>query len=46
MAPFYFRFRREDGSAIWVDVQGMPMRNVAGEFTGIVGTFRMSDPQS
>lgn len=46
MAPFHFRLRREDGSAIWVDVQGTPMRNVAGEFIGIVGTFRVSESQS
>ena len=44
-SPFHFRLRREDGSAIWVDVQGTPMRNVAGEFIGIVGTFRVSDSQ-
>ena len=41
--PFHFRLRRKDGSAIWVDVQGTPMHNVAGEFLGIVGTFRVSD---
>ena len=44
-SPFHFRLRREDGAAIWVDVQGTPMRNVAGEFIGIVGTFRMSESQ-
>ena len=44
-SPFHFRLRREDGSAIWVDVQGTPMRNVAGEFIGIVGTFRVAAPQ-
>jgi PAS domain S-box-containing protein len=37
--PFHFKLRRNDGSAVWVDVQGTPMRNAAGEFTGIVGTF-------
>jgi PAS domain S-box-containing protein len=42
-APFHFRLRREDGSAIWVDVLGTPMRNAAGQFTGIVGTFTVSD---
>ncbi|MEO8050609.1 MAG: PAS domain-containing protein [Acidobacteriota bacterium] len=40
--PFHFRLRRKDGSAIWADVQGTPMRNAAGEFTGIVGTFTVS----
>jgi PAS domain S-box-containing protein len=44
-SPFHFRLRRKDGSAIWVNVQGSPMRNVAGEFIGIVGTFRVADPQ-
>ena len=45
-APFHFRLRREDGSAIWVDIQGTPMHNVEGEFLGIVGTFRTSAEQS
>jgi PAS domain S-box-containing protein len=40
--PFHFRLRRKDGSAVWVDVQGTPMHSVAGEFLGIVGTFRVS----
>ena len=44
--PFHFRLRRKDGSAIWTDVQGTPMHNVAGEFLGIVGTFKVSDKQS
>jgi PAS domain S-box-containing protein len=43
-SPFHFRLRRKDGSAIWVDVQGTPMRNAAGEFLGIVGTFSVSEP--
>lgn len=37
--PFRFRLRRGDGSAVWVDVQGTPMYNAAGVFTGVVGTF-------
>ena len=37
--PFTFRLRRYDGSGIWVDVQGTPLQNAAGEFNGIVGTF-------
>jgi PAS domain S-box-containing protein len=41
--PFHFRLRRKDGSAIWVDVQGTPLSNAAGEFLGIVGTFSVSD---
>jgi PAS domain S-box-containing protein len=41
--PFHFKLRRNDGSAVWVDVQGTPMRNAAGEFTGIVGTFSVSE---
>jgi PAS domain S-box-containing protein len=40
--PFHFRLRRKDGSSIWVDVQGTPMSNAAGEFLGIVGTFSVS----
>ena len=32
MDPFHFKLRRKDGSAVWVDVQGTPMHNAAGEF--------------
>ena len=41
--PFHFRLRRKDGSAIWVDVQGTPLSNAAGDFLGIVGTFSVSN---
>ena len=41
--PFHFKLRRTDGAAVWVDVQGTPMHNAAGEFTGIVGTFSVSE---
>ena len=41
--PFHFKLRRADGSAIWVNVQGTPMRNADGAFTGIVGTFTVSN---
>jgi PAS domain S-box-containing protein len=41
--PFHFRLRCKDGSAVPVDVQGTPMYNAAGRFTGIVGTFSVSD---
>src|ERR1700743_2709387 len=41
-APFPFRSRRQEGTAIWVSVQGTPMRNNAGEYTGIIGTFSVS----
>ena len=44
-APFHFKLRREDGSTVWVDVQGTPMRNSRGDFIGIVGTFRLSESQ-
>ncbi len=44
--PFRFRLRRKDGSAISVLVQGTPMHNVAGEFLGIVGTFRVANEQA
>ena len=45
MAPFHFKLRRRDGSPIWVDVLGTPMRSVEGEFIGIVGSFRVSERQ-
>ena len=38
-APFQFRLRRNDGTAVWVQVQATPMFNAEGRFTGIVGTF-------
>jgi PAS domain S-box-containing protein len=41
--PFHFRLRRRDGSEVWVDVQGTPMRNMADEFIGIVGTFAVAN---
>ena len=44
-APFHFKLRRADGSSICVDVQGTPMHNAAGQFTGIVGTFTVSERQ-
>lgn len=43
--PFHFRLRRKDGSSVWVDVLGTPMRNARGEFIGIVGTFSVSERQ-
>jgi PAS domain S-box-containing protein len=42
-SPFHFKLRRQDGSAIWVDVQGTPLYNAAQEFYGIVGTFSVAD---
>lgn len=45
-APFHFRLRRKDGSAIWADVQGTPMHNSNNEFIGVVGTFRVSPQQA
>ncbi len=44
-SPFHFRLRREDRSAIWVDVQGTPMHTASGDFIGIVGTFSVSPNQ-
>ena len=44
-AAFRFKLRRADGSSIWADVQGTPMHNPSGEFTGIVGTFTVADVQ-
>src|SRR5579862_4300528 len=43
--PFRFRLRQKDGSPVWVDVQGTPMFNAAGEFLGIVGTFTALDTE-
>jgi PAS domain S-box-containing protein len=43
---FHFKLRRKDGSAIWADVQGTPLRNAAGVFNGIVGTFSISTEQN
>ena len=37
--PFHFKLPRKDRSP----VRGTPMRNAAGEFTGIVGTFSVSE---
>jgi PAS domain S-box-containing protein len=37
---FEFRLCRRDGSAVWVEIQGTPMHDLVGRFTGIVGTFR------
>jgi PAS domain S-box-containing protein len=45
-SPFHFRLRRKDGSPIWVNVQGTPMHNQAGEFIGIVGTFHVAAEQT
>jgi PAS domain S-box-containing protein len=44
-APFRFKLRREDGSSIWVDVQGTPLYTSDGQFDGIVGTFTVCEPQ-
>lgn len=44
-APFHFKLRCADGSAVWVDVQGTPLKNAAGAFIGIVGTFTVSTKQ-
>ena len=45
-APFHFRLRRVDGSSIWADVLGTPMRNAAGNFLGIIGSFTVSQVQT
>lgn len=45
-APFHFRLRRADGSSVWADVQPTPMRNAAGRFLGIVGSFTVSGVQA
>ncbi len=44
-APFHFKLRRNDGTAVWVNVQGTPLRNAAGRFNGVVGTFTLSDSE-
>lgn len=38
--PFEFRIRRADDTPLWVSVQGTPMHDSAGNFLGIIGTFR------
>jgi PAS domain S-box-containing protein len=45
-SPFHFRLRRADGNSIWVDVQGTPLHNAAGRFTGVVGTFTVSSAET
>jgi PAS domain S-box-containing protein len=40
--PFHFRLRGGDGSEVWVDVRGTPLRTAWGEFNGIVGTFTVA----
>ena len=40
MSPFEFRVRRKDGTPLWVAVNGTPMRDETGQFSGIIGTFR------
>ena len=45
-APFRFKLRRVDGFPVWTDVQATPMRNAAGQFIGIVGSFTISEFQS
>jgi len=45
-APFHFKLRRKDGSAVWVNVQGTPMYNANREFKGIVGTVSVSQDQT
>ncbi len=42
-APFHFALRRKDGTAASVTVQGTPIKNKAGVFMGIVGTFRLTE---
>ena len=46
ISPFHFRLRRKDGSEVWVDLQGTPMHGAAGEFLGIVGSFRVAAHKS
>jgi PAS domain S-box-containing protein len=40
--PFGFKLRRKDGAAVFVAVQGTPLFDNAGEFKGVVGTFKIS----
>ena len=40
--PFEFKLRRKDGASTHVRVQGTPLRNASGEFSGIVGTFTVA----
>lgn len=40
---FTFRLRKHDGSPIWTKIQGTPMHDSKGRFSGIVGTFTVID---
>jgi PAS domain S-box-containing protein len=42
-SAFQFRLRRQDGSAVHVEVLGVPMFDAAG-MVGIVGTFNVISP--
>ncbi len=42
MNPFDFRLRRKDGTPLWVTVQGTPMHDESGRFSGIIGTFTVA----
>ena len=37
--PFDFRLRRADGSPLWVSISCMPMQNIAGSPTALLGLF-------
>ena len=37
--PFEFRLRRVDGSEVWVRISCMPVTDVSGECTGLLGLF-------
>ena len=37
--PFDFRLRRTDGSAVWVNISCMPVRDDSGAMVGLLGLF-------
>lgn len=41
-SSFHFKLRRQDGSAVWVDVEGTPLTEGPGTFRGISGRFTVS----
>jgi PAS domain S-box-containing protein len=41
---FTFRLYREDGSAIWVEMQGSPLVDASERVIGTIGIFRVAKP--
>jgi PAS domain S-box-containing protein len=41
LEPFDFRVRRKDGSALWVHVSALPLKERTGAVRGVLGTFHV-----